>query len=102
MSWEHALAKEFKKRDNPETNTPWFSGECLSPVMEVDPDTGDVSYEGPLIISCYDGQVILKADRLKVLASAGQIHDGQTVALLGALFGGAAGSQKILVLGVMT
>jgi len=101
MSWEHAIAKEFKKRDNPETDTPWFMGLCLSPVMVTDPETGDVSYVGPLIISCYDGQVMLREDRLKVLASAGRVHDGQDVALLGALFGGSAGSQKILVLGVV-
>ena len=96
MSWEHALALELKKRDNPETNTPWFTGLCLSPVLV------DGEYIGPLIISCYDGQVMLKEDRLRVLASAGRVHDGQVVALLGALFCGDAGSQKILVLGVVT
>ena len=31
MSWEHAIARELKKRDNP-VYYAWFSGEVTSPV----------------------------------------------------------------------
>ena len=32
MSWEHAIARELKKRDNP-VYYAWFSGEVTSPVQ---------------------------------------------------------------------
>lgn len=35
MSWEHAIARELKKRDNP-VYYAWFSGEVTSPVQITD------------------------------------------------------------------
>ena len=35
MSWEHAIARELKKRDNP-VYYAWFSGEVTSPVQTTD------------------------------------------------------------------
>ena len=54
MSWEHAIARELKKRDNP-VYYAWFSGEVTSPVQITD-EEGNVSYSGPTIVSCFEGQ----------------------------------------------
>mgnify|MGYP000304384181 CR=1 FL=1 len=62
MSWEHAIARELKKRDNP-VYYAWFSGEVTSPVQTTD-EEGHVNYSGPTIVSCFDGAVQLRADRL--------------------------------------
>ena len=37
MGWEHQIAKEFKKRDNPQ-NYAYFTGDVLSPVPKRLPD----------------------------------------------------------------
>lgn len=68
MSWEHAIARELKKRDNP-VYYAWFSGEVTSPVQITD-EEGNVSYSGPTIVSCFDGAVQLRADRLQQLPGA--------------------------------
>ena len=44
MSWEHAIARELKKRDNP-VYYAWFSGEVTSPVQTTD-EEGHVNYSG--------------------------------------------------------
>lgn len=98
--WEYELARQFKSRDNDDFPV-WFVGDVTSPTRSVDPETGAVTYEGPLRVSCFGGQVILGADRLSVLASAGTLYAGQRAALCGQPFSGAAGSQKVLVLGVL-
>lgn len=100
MAWQHDMARELKKRDNRST-TVWSTGQVLSPTVHTDQETGEVTYSGPLIVSCADGAVMLRADRLWQLPTEERYHEGQTVALLGDLFGG-AGSQKILILGVVT
>ena len=104
MSWEHELAREFRGRDN-RTDPAWFRGEVLSPIRRE--QGGQTIYEGPLIISCYDGQVMLRSDQLQMLAgvpsAAGspRLYKGISVALTGNLFSGDAGSLKILILGVV-
>lgn len=99
MAWEHLMAKELKKRDNREA-APWVLGKVLSPVRTGDSFIG-YSYEGPLIVSCCDGEIILKGARLKQLPSPDgePYYKGQTVALLGNLFGSGPGSQIMLILG---
>lgn len=91
MAWEHKLAGELKKRNNP-TFPPYMTGKVISPTMTTDPLTGLVTYEGPLIISIYDGKARLQSENLVVLQHCGQLYKGQTVALLG--------DQKFIVLGV--
>ena len=100
MSWEHAIARELKKRDNP-VYCAWFSGEVTSPVQTTD-EEGHVNYSGPTIVSCFDGAVQLRADRLQQIPGAEPYHAGQRVALLGHPFAKEPGSQKILILGVVT
>lgn len=101
MAWEHLMAQELKRRDNKPSSI-WNTGDVISPVMNVDPETGAVTYEGPLIVSCCGGEVMLRSDRLLQLPTEERYHAGQRVALLGDLFGGGAGSQRILILGVVT
>ena len=101
MAWEHLMAKELKKRDK-KLSSVWNTGDVISPVMNVDPETEAVTYEGPLIVSCCGGEVMLRSDRLLQLSGDDRYHAGQKVALLGDLFGGGPGSQRILVLGVVT
>lgn len=102
MGWEHKIAKEFKKRDNPQ-NYAWFVGNVLSPIETTD-EEGNVTYEGPTIVSCFEGQVMLKRDRLKQIPAADgtPYHQGQRVALAGHPFSSEPGAQKILILGVVT
>lgn len=100
MSWEHLMAQELKKRDNKPSSV-WNIGYVISPVMNIDPETGAVTYDGPLTISCAGGEVMLYSDRLWQLSRDGRYHAGQTVALLGDLFGVKPGSQRILILGVV-
>lgn len=104
MSWEHDLAREFKGRDNKD-HAAWFRGEVISPIKKtVD---GQTVYEGELIISCYDGQVMLRAPQLQMLAgvpaAAGipRLYKGISVALTGSLFSGDPGSLRVLILGVV-
>lgn len=105
MGWNHKLARELRRRDNP-TGPAWFRGEVLSPVRTED-EEGRVTYEGPLIISCYDGDVMLREEALWSLAgtvtAAGyeRLYQGLSVALTGNLFSGTAGSLQILILGVI-
>ena len=101
MAWEHLMAQELKKRDNNPSSV-WNTGDVISPVMNVDPETEAVTYDGPLIVSCCGGEVMLRSDRLLQLSGDDRYHAGQKVALLGDLFGGWPGSQRILVLGVVT
>lgn len=101
MAWEHLMAQELKKRDNKPSSV-WNTGDVISPVMNVDPETEAVTYEGPLIVSCCGGEVMLRSDRLLQLYGDDRYHAGQKVALLGELFGGGPGSQRILILGVVT
>lgn len=102
MGWEHQIARELKKRDNP-VNYAWFTGDVLSPIETTD-EEGNVTYEGPTIVSCFEGQVMLKRDRLRQVPAADgtPYHQGQRVALLGHPFATESGSQKILILGVVT
>lgn len=105
MSWEHDLAREFRGRDN-KSGPAWFRGEVLSPIRTVVDD--EEIFEGELIISCYDGQVMLKSGQLQMLAgvpaAAGitRLYKGKSVALAGDLFSGGAGSLQVLILGVVT
>ena len=92
MAWEHKLAAELKKRNNP-TFPPYMTGKVISPTRKTDPLTGIVSYEGPLIITIYDGQARLAEENLVVLQHCGQLSKGQTVALIG--------DQTFIVLGVV-
>ena len=101
MAWEHLMAQELKKRDNKPSSV-WNTGDVISPVMHVNPETEEVTYEGPLIISCCGGEVMLRSDRLLQLSAEERYHAGQKVALLGDLFGGGPGAQRILILGVVT
>ena len=101
MAWEHQMAKELNRRNNKETFS-WLTGEVLSPIRSVDPETGAVSFSGPLIISCFDGQVMLQGDRLRQLAGQARLYAGQTAALLGNPFSGGSGSQVLLILGVVS
>ena len=105
MAWQHVLARELKARNN-RPRPAWFRGEVISPIRKVD-ELGRVTYEGPLIISCYDGQVMLRAGQLKQLAGiaadAGieRLYQGHSVALTGDVFAGQPGSLQILILGVI-
>lgn len=99
MSWEHQIAKQFKERDNPTTYA-WFAGKVQSPIRTVN-NKGEVSYSGPLIVSAFDGQIILRAEQLRPLDHVPQVYAPQTVALVGDPFGGSAGGQTILLLGVI-
>ena len=93
MAWEHKLAKELKKRNN-SFYQPYLTGDVMSPVRTVTivDDAEVVTYEGPLVVTIYDGQVRLEEKDLVVLEHCGQLYKGQTVALLG--------DQKYIVLGV--
>lgn len=99
MSWEHQIAKQFKERDNPTTYA-WFAGKVQSPIRTVN-NKGEVSYSGPLIVSAFDGQIILRAEQLRTLGHVPQVYAPQTVALVGDPFGKSAGGQTILLLGVI-
>lgn len=99
MSWEHQIAKQFKDRDNPTTYA-WFAGKVQSPIRTVN-SKGEVSYSGPLIVSAFDGQIILRAEQLRTLDHVPQVYAPQTVALVGDPFGKSAGGQTILLLGVI-
>lgn len=99
MSWEHQIAKQFKDRDNPTTYA-WFAGKVQSPIRTVN-NKGEVSYSGPLIVSAFDGQIILRAEQLRTLDHVPQVYAPQTVALVGDPFGKSAGGQTILLLGVI-
>lgn len=104
MSWEHDLAREFKGRDNKD-QAAWYRGEVISPIRIV--EDGVVTYEGPLIISCFGGQVMLKEPQLQMLAgihsAAGipRLYKGISVALTGDVFSGDPGSLRVLILGVV-
>lgn len=100
MAWEHLMAQELKKRDNKPSSV-WNTGDVISPVMNIDPENGKVTYDGPLVISCCGGEVMLRSDRLLQLPAEERYHAGQKVALLGDLFVGGPGSQQILILGVV-
>lgn len=94
MAWEHKLAKELKKRDNAFFQ-PFLTGTVVSPVRNVVIEGGEevVTYDGPLIITIYDGRARLNESELVVLEHCGQLYKGQTVALIG--------DQKYIVLGVV-
>lgn len=104
MSWEHDLAREFRGRDNKDFAS-WYRGEVISPIRHV--DDGRTWYEGPLIISCFGGQVMLRENNLQMLAgihsAAGipRLYKGISVALTGNLFSGDPGSLRVLILGVV-
>lgn len=105
MSWEHEMARELRSRDNRQGTT-WFSGEVISPIKTTD-EHGRATYHGPLIISCFDGQVMLREAQLQMLAGVPQaageprLHDGMTVALCGDPFSGDPGALRALILGVV-
>lgn len=101
MAWAHDIAREFKKRDNPQ-NFAYFTGDVLSPVAVRMPD-GTITYEGPTIISCFEGAITLRKDRLLQIPKADGTPycAGETVALLGNPFDDEKpGGQKILIAGV--
>lgn len=94
MGWEHDLAKQFKKRDNPEFKD-YVVGDVISPRIEFDPETGDIdSIQGELMISCYGGQIRYTSSHLQKLSSCGILYKGQKVLLLG--------DQNPIILGVIT
>lgn len=105
MAWEHDLARELRCRDNKE-RAAWFRGEVISPIRRSD-GAGGWTYEGELIISCFDGQVMLRKDQLQMLAGAPaaagipRLYKGISVALAGSLFSGDPGSLRVLILGVV-
>lgn len=99
MSWEHQIAKQFKERDNPTTYA-WFAGTVQSPIRSVN-DKGEASFHGPLIVTAFDGQIILRDRQLRTLDHVPQVYAPQTVALVGDPFGKSAGGQTILLLGVI-
>lgn len=86
MSWDHELARSLRQRDN-RPATAWFSG--------------TVETASPLVVSCCDGQVMLRGAQLVRLAGAGTLAAGDQVALCGDPFSGDPGALKILVLGVV-
>lgn len=90
MAWEHKLAQEFKKRNN-SIYPVYLTGKVVSP-KRIETVPGEYTYEGPLIITIYDGKVRLQSDQLIVLQHCGQLYKGQTVALIG--------EQTFIVLGV--
>ena len=101
MAWEHKIAEQLN-RGQKKGGMTWFSGQVLSPcpVLHSNPDgTTSIVYEGPLIVSCFAGSVMLQGSRLTQFAEQTQLVQGMTVALLGDLFSHEAGSQKILILG---
>lgn len=102
MAWEHRIAKQLNA-GKPTGSPAWFSGQVLSPVRHVDPETGKATFSGPLIISAYNGEVMLQGRLLRKLGHIGpeDLYDGLTVALLGNVFAGDPGSQTVLVLGVI-
>lgn len=102
MAWEHKIARQLKAGQTP-SSPAWFAGDVISPTRHVDPETGKVTLSGPLIISCYKGEVMLQGSRLRKLGSLGRedLYEGMTVALLGNVFSGEAGSQTVLILGVI-
>ena len=93
MAWEHQVARAFRARDN-KPRQPWVLGQVLSP-KKVPSKEDPRGYEliGPLIISAYNGNVILRSDMLKVLASVGELYAPMEVAL--------TGDQHFVVLGVL-
>ena len=101
MGWEHQIAKEFKKRDNPQ-NYAYFTGDVLSPVPKRLPD-GTIIYEGPTIISCFEGAIML-AVRPAAADPQGRRHPptarGRRWPCWGTLFDRQAGGQQILIAGV--
>lgn len=101
MGWKHEMARAMKGAGKGGAPV-WFQGEVLSPVK-----IEEHVYEGPLVISCFDGQVMLRQAQLMQLAGAAEdageerLHDGMSVALLGDPFSGNPGALKILILGVV-
>ena len=85
MGWEHQIAKEFKKRDNPQ-NYAYITCDVLSPLPKRLPD----------------GTIMLRSDRLLQIPKADGTPycAGETVALLGHPFDRQAGGQQILIAGV--
>lgn len=102
MAWEHLIARQLKAGQAP-SSPAWFAGDVVSPTRHVDPTTGKVTLSGPLIVSCYKGEVMLQGSRLRKLGYIGgeDLYEGLTVALLGDVFSGWAGSQTVLILGVI-
>jgi len=86
MSWEHDMARTLRDRDN-RPATAWFSGTVAS--------------VSPLVVSCHDGQVMLRNAQLVRLAGGGQLTQGDEVALCGDPFSGAPGALRVLILGVI-
>lgn len=89
MAWEHKMARELKKRDNP-TSPAWMLGVIIS----ID----------PLAVSVAGGAVILRhPDTLSYLipppSEEPPFEEGQRVAVVGDIFGRGPGSQKALLLG---
>lgn len=90
MAWEHRMAREFKKRDNP-----------ISPVWMV----GVITQVSPnLEVSVAGGAVILRhPETLSYLipppSEEPPFQEGQLVGLVGNIFGSGPGSQKALLLG---
>ena len=93
MDWAMKMAAQVKK---PVLSTsPWWVGYVESPVANVNPITGAVTYSGPLIIKV--GEFSLRSDRLTLLDHYDQLHDGMRVALVGNI----PGNQNFLVVGVI-
>lgn len=91
MDWAMQMAAQVRR---PKTSTsPWWVGRVVSPIREINPQTGAVKYHGPLIINV--GEFSLRADRLTLLEHYDQLYDGLQVALVGDI----PGNQNFLVAG---
>ena len=68
MSWDIELAKKFRKQIRRN-----MSGSF----------SGTVSQVNPLIVSAYDGELILQGERVRVSNAIGALNAGDTVCIVG-------------------
>lgn len=93
MDWAVSMAKQVKR---PQASpSPWWIGRVVSPIREIDPQTGAVKYHGQLIVKV--GEFTLMSDRLTLLDHYDQLYDGLNVALIGNI----PGNQNFLIVGVL-
>ena len=92
MSDVHELARRMQGLKGPALGRCWLRGAVVSPKWDEDEEDW---VRGPLIISIWDGEVMLGTDRLEQLPQPEKLHDGMTVALI-------PGGEKFLILGVVS
>lgn len=68
MSWDIDLAKKFRKQIRRNTSGSF---------------SGIVSQVNPLVVSAYDGELILQGTRLRVSDAISQLNAGDTVCIVG-------------------